>query len=111
MLHVVEEVEAHDVEAEAVDLVLARIEHEGVDHQLLHHAMFAGGIGATGAGLQIAVGIEAVVVAGHDFIQVRVRAFAGGAGVIEDDVLDHAQTRVVQPLHHGAVFARRGCRD
>jgi hypothetical protein len=37
-------VEAHDVEAEAVDLVLARIEHKRVDHQLFHHAVLAGRI-------------------------------------------------------------------
>ena len=54
---------------------------------------------------EIAVGIEAVIVAGHDLVEIGVGAFAAGVGVVEDDVLDDAQAGVVQALDHGAVFA------
>jgi hypothetical protein len=48
VLHVVGEVQAHLVKAETVDLVLLRVEHDGVDHQLFHHLMLAGGVCAAG---------------------------------------------------------------
>ena len=81
--------EAHDVEAEAIDFVLARIEHERVDDQLFHHAMFAGGIGTAGAGFHISIRIQPVIVARYDFIEIRIWPLAEGVGVIEDDVLNH----------------------
>ena len=105
MLHVVEEVEAHDVEAEAIDFVLGGVEHQGVDHELFHHAVLAGGVGAAGAFFEIAVGVEAVVVVRDDFVEVGVGAFAGGVGVVEDDVLYDAEAGVVDAFDHGAVFA------
>ena len=106
VLHVVEEVEAHDVEAEAVDLVLARVEHEGIDHQLLHHAVLAGGVWTAGASEKVSVRIEAMVVVRYDLVEVGVGRFPCGAGVVEDDILDDAQAGAVQALDHGAVFAR-----
>ena len=103
--HVVGEVQAHLIEAEAVDLVLLRVEHEGIDHELFHHAVFAGGVGAAGAGELNAVGVEAVVVVGDEFVEVGGEGLAAGAGVIEDDVLNDAQAGGVQAGDHLAVFA------
>ena len=82
-----------------------RIEHEGVDDQLFHHLVFAGGVRAAGTVLEVAVRIEAVVVVRHHFVEIGVGTFAGGVGVVEDDVLNHAQAGLVQALDHGAVFA------
>src|SRR5271155_4063661 len=46
MLDIVGEHEAHDVEAEAIDLVVPRVEDERIDDQLLHHLVFTSGIRA-----------------------------------------------------------------
>ena len=97
--------EAHDVEAEPVDLVFSRIEHERVDHQFFHHAVLAGGVGAAGAFFEIAVCVKAMVVIRHHLIEIGVRTFAAGVGVVEDDVLNDAQPGVVKSLDHHAVFA------
>ena len=47
-----------------------------VDHQLLHHAVLGGGVLAAGAGLDVAVGVQAVVVAGHDPVEHRLVVLA-----------------------------------
>jgi hypothetical protein len=38
----------HQVEAERVDLVIARPRHRRIDHQLRHHAVFRRSVGAAG---------------------------------------------------------------
>ena len=65
----------------------------------------AGGIGAAGAGFEVAVGVEAMVVVRYDFIEIRIGTFAAGVGVVEDHVLHDAQACLVQTFHHGAIFA------
>ena len=84
---------AHQVEAEAIHLVLFSPGHHRVDHQLFHHVVLAGGVGAAGAGLHRAAIIQAVVVAGHDAVEHRVRVLAGGVGVVVDHVHHHAQAQ------------------
>ncbi len=108
---VVGEHEAHDVKAEAIDLVIARIEHEGIDDQLLHHFVFAGRVRAAGAGLQVAICVQAMIVVRHHLIQVGVGTFAAGVGVIEHDVLHNAQPCLVQSMHHRSVFTYAVDRD
>jgi len=95
---------AHEVEAHAVDGVVARPDHRRVDHQLGHHRVLGGGVGAAGAVLYRALRVQALVVAGHDAVEHRLRLLAGGAGVVVDHVHAHAQAGPVQRLHHAAEF-------
>src|SRR5208282_3735228 len=53
--HVVGEQEAHNVEAEAIDIVFAGIKDESVDDELFHHEVFASGIRAAGSGFEVSV--------------------------------------------------------
>ena len=71
-LHVV----AHEVEAEAVDAVLGGPERHRVDHELLHHGVLGGGVGAAGARLHYAFVVEAIVVARHDLVEDRLLCLA-----------------------------------
>ncbi len=90
----------HQVEAETVDLVVPGPGHHRVDHELAHHGVLGGGVGATGRGLDLTGVTEAVVVAGHDPVQDRELALAGGVGVVVDHVHHHPQPRVVERVHH-----------
>jgi len=102
VLHVAPRVEVHQVEAEAVHLVVDRPPGEGVDHQLLDHLVFGCGIRAAGIGVEAAVRRIAVVVAGHDLVEHRVIVLPAGRGVVVDHVHHHAQAVAVQAGHHVA---------
>ena len=95
-------VQAHQVEAEAVDMVLLRPVGDGVDHVFAEHFVLGGGVvraaRAVGEG---AVGVHAVVVVGHRVLEPRV----GGIGVVVDHVHNHADARVVKRLDHLLAFA------
>ncbi len=103
-LQVADEREAHDVEAETVDLVLLRVPQDRILLQLAHHDVFRRCVGAAAGGQQRAVGIQAVVVVRHHLVKDRVGRFAEPTGVVEDHVLDDAQTGTVQAHHHLPVF-------
>src|SRR5690606_19804204 len=79
--------------------------HRRVDHELLHHGVFGGGVVAAGGALDRAVGVVAVVVARHHPVEHRMRVLAGGAGVVVDHVLAHPQPGRVQGHHHAAELA------
>ena len=96
---------AHQVEAEAVDLVLLRPGDERVDHQLLHHRVLGRGVGAAGRGLDRAVRIEPLVVAGNDAVEDRVVGLAGRRRVVVDDVHHDAQAGPVERADHPAELA------
>ena len=106
--HVRLRVMAHEVEAEAVDLVLARPGHDRLDHELLHHAVLGRGVRAAGGGLDRARRRQPVVVAGDDPVEDRLRVLAGGRRVVVDDVHHHAQAGAVDALDHLAELARAG---
>jgi hypothetical protein len=97
---------AHEVEAEAVDAVVAHPDHGAVDHQPLHHAVLGGGVVAAGAGGDAAFGVEPVVVAGHQAVEHALRVLAAGTGVVVDLVHANAQPGGVERQHHGAELAQ-----
>ena len=93
---------AHEVEPEAVDLVLARPGDDGVDHQLLHHPVLAGGVRAARRRLDGAGGRQTVVVAGHDPVEHALGILTRRRRVVVDDVHDDPQSRPVQRGDHRA---------
>ena len=104
-LHRLARLVAHQVEAHRVDLVVAGPHHRRVDHQLGHHAVLGGRVVAAGRALDDALRVEAVVVAGHDPVEHRLRVLARSAGVVVDHVHAHPQAGAVQRLHHRAELA------
>ena len=92
-------VQAHVVEAEAIDLVLDCVLHDVVDHELGEHAMFAGGVIAAACGFDIAICIETIVVTGNYLVEDGEGVFANLCiGMVEDHVLHrHANQRCAMP--------------
>ena len=106
--HVALHVVAHDVEAEAVDLVGAGPGEHRVDEELLHHVVLAGRVLAAGAGLDVPVRVQPVVVARDHAVEHRLTALPGGAGVVVDDVDHDPQSLAGEGLHHLAELADAG---
>ena len=98
--HVGQRVVAHQVEPEAVDLVLASPRDDGVDHQLLHHLVLARRVGTARRCLDCTSGRQPLVVARHDPVEHALGSLAGLRRVVVDDVHHHAQTRAVEGGHH-----------
>ena len=107
--HVGDHVVAHQVEAEGVDLVGGGPHFQRIEHELAHHVVLGGRVLAAGAGLDQAVGVEAVIVAGDNLVEHGVFSLPAGCGVVEDHIGDDAQPHSVERLHHLAIFqdARR----
>ena len=99
---------AHEVEAEAVHPVVAHPRHARVDHDPLGHGALGRHIVAAGARLDGAVGVEAVVVAGHDPVEHGVRILTRGRGVVVHLVEHHLHPHAVQRAHHVAHRAGAG---
>ena len=93
---------AHQIEAKAVDVVVARPDHGRIDHQPRHHGVLGGGVVATGAAFDHTLRIQPLVVAGHDAVEHALRLLARRGGVVVDHVHADAQPRAVQRLHHRA---------
>ena len=104
-LHLLGRVVAHEVEAEAVDVVVLRPVDHRVDHEVLTHRVFGRDVGAAGRGLDTAGGIQALVVAGHDAVKHRVGGLTRRGRVVVDLVEDDLHADRVQTAHHGAEFA------
>ena len=98
--HVLLRVVAHEVEPEAVDLVLPGPQHHGVDHQLLGDLVLGRDVLAAGRGLDVADRVEALVVAGNDAVEHRLLTLAGCRGVVVHLVEHDLQARGVQCAHH-----------
>src|SRR6185312_17134381 len=64
------------------------------------HVEFGGSVLAAGAGGDVAVDVQPVVVAGYDAVEHRVIALPGGGGVVVDHVHDQPQAALVERLHH-----------
>ncbi len=85
---------------------VAHVDHR-VEQQLAHHPVLGRGVLAAGRRLDRAGGrVEALVVAGDDAIEDRIRVLAGRRRVVVDDVHHHAQAGAVDALDHRAVLAR-----
>ena len=97
---------SHQVKAETVDGVMLGPHHQGVDHQLGHHAVFGGGVGAAG-GVFHGAGqrVKAVVIVGHHLVEHRLAIEAGSIGVVIDHIHHHLQVHAVEGLDHGAELA------
>ena len=108
--HVVHRVVAHEVEAEARDVVVARPRHDGVNHELLGHLVFGGDVLAARGGLDLAGCVQAVVVARHDLIEHGLLGLTGGGGVVKDLIGDDTHPQAIDRGDHLAVFrdAARG---
>ena len=91
---------AHQVEPEAVDLVLPGPGDHRVDHQPAHHHVLGGGVGAAGGLGGAAVGELPVVVAGDDPVEHAEPVEPVAHGVVVDHVHHHAQAGVVERGHH-----------
>ena len=75
--HVRLAVVTHQVEAEAVDPVVAGPADRAVDHDLLGHRVLGGDVAAAGRRLHLAGRVEPLVVARHDLVQHRRRRLTG----------------------------------
>ena len=106
--HRADAVVAHEVEAEAVDPVVAHPGHARVDHEPLGHGALGGHVVAAGAHLDGAVDVEAVVVVGHDPVEHGARVLARRSGVVVHLVENDLQAHAVQRPHHVAHLARAG---
>ena len=62
--------------------------------------MLTGCVGTAGAGLDLPLVVQTVVVAGHDAIQDRFLVLASRIGVVVDHVHHHPQPALVQGLDH-----------
>ena len=100
--HVLAGVQVHQVEAEAVHLVVGGEAHRRVDHQLLHHGVLGRRVGAAGGVVERSIGVVAVVVARHHLVQHRFAVLTAGGSVIVDHVHDHPQAVLVERRHHVA---------
>ena len=85
-------------------LYCLRPQHDRVDHELFHHGVFGGRVGAAALAEHDAVAVEPVVIAGHELVENGVRVLARRVGVVVDHVHDHAQAALVERLHHLAEF-------
>ena len=90
----------HQVEAEAVHLVVAGPDLERVQHQPLHHRVLGRGVGAAARRLDEPVTVQPVVVVRHDAVEDGAGVLSGPGGVVVDDVHDRAQVRSGQPCDH-----------
>ena len=107
-LHLISRVVPHQVEAEAVDVVVLRPVDHRVDHEAFAHRVLGGHVRAARRGLHASRGVEALVVAGHDAVEDRVGVLAGGRRVVVDLVEHDLHADVVQAADHGAEFAHTG---
>ncbi len=89
----------HDVEAEAVDVVLAHPVGNGVGDELADHRPRGSHVGTERVEGRTGV-VLAVVVVRHDRIEHR-----GRAGVVVDHVQNDAHASLVQRLHGTLKFA------
>lgn len=100
--HGVAGVVAHEVEAEAVDLVVPRPRDDGVDHEPLGHRVLGRDVLAARRGLDGPCRAEALVVAGDHAVEHRLLGLAARRGVVEHLVEDHLEVARVQASDHGA---------
>jgi len=101
-LHRLDAVVPHQIEAEAVNLVLLGPGDHGVDHHPLRHGVLGGDVLAARGRLDPADRVESVVVARHDTVEDRLVVLAARRGVVEHLVEDHLQPVGVQCADHGA---------
>lgn len=94
---------AHEVEPEAVDLVVAGKGDDRVDHDLLGHRVFGRDILAAGRGLADLAGrVEALVIVGDDLVENARRRESGRGRVVEDLVEHDSQPGPVEATDHRA---------
>ena len=104
-LHVRHRVVPHEVEPEAVDLVLPGPQDHRVDHQLARERVLGRDVRAARARLDGARRVEPVVVAGHDLVEHGGVRLAGRRGVVVDLVEHDLEPGGVQRADHGAELA------
>ena len=98
LVHSGQIVDAHQVEAEAIDVVFIDPVLQGFTDVLTHHGPLTGDLVAAAAG--VAVGtilIEAVEIVRDEQLEVTV---VGPSGMVVDYVHDHADAGPVQGLYH-----------
>ena len=100
--HVGLAVVTHEIESEAVDVIVAHPRDNRVDHDLLGHRMLGRHVLAAGGGLDRAGGVQPLVVAGHNLVQDRGVSLTAGRGVVEHLVQHHPKAVGVQTADHRA---------
>ena len=90
--------QTHEVEAEAVHVVLGRPVLHGIDDVLAgHRTLGSHVVAAAGAVGQVAIGVVAEVVARHGLVE---GVFGGVVDVVVDHIHHHVQAVLVQPGDH-----------
>ena len=96
--------QAHEVEAEAVDVILIDPVKTGLDDIISRHRSFCRDlIAAAGAVGEGAVLVHAIVVVRYGALKAGAVLIAG-EGVVVNNVHDHRDARVVERLHHLLAF-------
>ena len=97
-VHRLDVVDAHQVKAEAINVIFVYPVEYGLHHVFTHHGTVAGClVSATGPVCQFAVLCLAVEVAGHRTLKV---AFFGVESMIINHIEYHADTCFVESLYH-----------
>ena len=90
--------QAHQIEAEAVDVILVRPVVEGIHQILAHHDPLGGGIVAAAGAVGIhAVFVDPAEISGHNLVKAEIPSLKN---MVVDHVHNHADAVVVQSLHH-----------
>ena len=97
LVHGGDVMQTHEVEAEAVDMILLHPVAAGLDHELAEHLLVGSSlVAAAGAVGEHGAGAHAVVVAGSCLF----KAGGGVVGVVVNDVHDDGDASVVERLDH-----------
>ena len=104
-LHLISRVVPHQVEAEAVDVVVLRPVDHRVDHEAFTHDILGSNVRTTRRRLDFTGDAQTLVVARNDAVEHRVSILAGGRRVVVDLVEDDLHSDVVQTADHGTELA------
>ena len=100
-LHLFGRVVTHQVEAEAVDVVVLRPVNHRVDHEAFTHDILGSNVRTTRRCLDFTGGAQALIVARNDAVEHRVSILACSRRVVVNLVEDDLHTDVVQTADHG----------
>ena len=97
LIHGFDVVQTHEVETEAINVILVCPILGGFDHELTEHQLVGSGlVAAAGTVGENAAAAHSVIIAGSGFLE----AGAGREGVVVNNVHDDGDASVVECLHH-----------
>ena len=107
-LHLRRRVMAHEIEAEAVDVVVLRPVDHRVDHEPLAHGVLGCHIRTARRGFDRSGGVQALVVAGNDSVEHRVGVLPGRGRVVVHLVEHDLHADRVKATHHRTELSDAG---